>query len=320
MGTLDKALVGNRFGRHFSIPVASSINITSLSNLEIGLTRITMETAPATPGPRMPAQKAFNVSLHLRRPQIVREWGTWTNGKFRRVTGWELGGVGIYDFETDPVVLRDSGMDAVVIYVPRQTLDAYAEEGERTRVDTLQGEEGARDDVLLHWCHCLLPYFSRNCSLSQLALDHHVMLLCAHLSRRYNVARVPEKLMTGGLAIWQQRRAIDMLHSDLKGTLGLQAVALECGLSVSRFAKAFRVSFGMPAHRYLITQRIHVAQVLMRQTRLALTDIALEAGFTDQAAFSRTFSSLVGTTPSAWRREHATAPALAAVPRDGISA
>jgi AraC family transcriptional regulator len=320
MGALDNALVGNRFGRHFSVPVVSSMKIRSLSNLEIGLTRIKLESAPVSPGPRMPAQKAFNVSLHLRRPQIVREWGTWTHGKFHRVTGWDLGGVGIYDFENEPVVLRDCGMDTVVIYVPRDTLDAYAEEGERARVDTLQGEEGVRDDVLLHWCHCVLPNFSRRCGTPQVALDHHVMLLCAHLSRCYNVAQIPEKLMKGGLAIWQQRRAMDMLHSDLKGTLGLHVIARECGLSVSRFAKAFRVSFGLPVHRYLIAERVRVAKVLMRQTRLPLIDIALEAGFTEQAAFSRTFYSVVGTTPSAWRREHATAPDFAAIPGSKLSA
>jgi AraC-like DNA-binding protein len=35
-----------------------------------------------------------------------------------------------------------------------------------------------------------------------------------------------------------------------------------------------------------------------------LVEIAAQAGFSDQAALTRTFANFVGATPAKWRREH----------------
>jgi AraC-like DNA-binding protein len=41
----------------------------------------------------------------------------------------------------------------------------------------------------------------------------------------------------------------------------------------------------------------------MLATQSPLSDIALEAGFLDQASFNRTFRQFVGISPGRWRRE-----------------
>src|SRR6202012_2118636 len=79
-------------------------------------------------------------------------------------------------------------------------------------------------------------------------------------------------------------------------------IARECGLSVSHFARSFKISFGISAHQWLIQQRIENAEELMKQTRMSLMEIALQSGFSDQAAFTRTFERLVGVSPGRWRR------------------
>jgi AraC family transcriptional regulator len=43
---------------------------------------------------------------------------------------------------------------------------------------------------------------------------------------------------------------------------------------------------------------------LLAATDTPLVDVANQAGFADQAAFTRTFSRLVGLSPGRWRREH----------------
>jgi AraC-like DNA-binding protein len=40
------------------------------------------------------------------------------------------------------------------------------------------------------------------------------------------------------------------------------------------------------------------------QTRESLSDIAEQAGFADQAAFTRTFHQIVGVSPGRWRRDY----------------
>jgi AraC-like DNA-binding protein len=72
---------------------------------------------------------------------------------------------------------------------------------------------------------------------------------------------------------------------------------------VSHFARSFKASLGVPAHRWLVLRRIERAKELMLATQSGLSDIALEAGFSDQASFNRTFRQFVGISPGRWRRE-----------------
>jgi len=58
------------------------------------------------------------------------------------------------------------------------------------------------------------------------------------------------------------------------------------------------------AARYVLEQRVKRARQLLMQTDLPLSAIASAVGFYDQGHFSRQFRSLVGTTPSSFRRTH----------------
>jgi AraC family transcriptional regulator len=131
-----------------------------------------------------------------------------------------------------------------------------------------------------------------------------VLMLCSHIVHTYSASRTVPKVYQGGLAPWQTRRVTELLHEHLDGELRLSTLAGACGLSVSHFARSFKVSFGTPVHRYLISQRLETAKDLLLHSNKSLSDIALQVGFSDQAAFSRTFSALVGITPGRWRREN----------------
>jgi AraC-like DNA-binding protein len=111
--------------------------------------------------------------------------------------------------------------------------------------------------------------------------------------------------LKGGLAPWQMRRAVELLHEHLDGDLKLETLAAECRLSVSHFARSFRISFGTSAHHYLTLRRVEIAKFLLSETNSSLVEIAAQTGFSDQAALTRTFANVVGTTPGKWRREHA---------------
>jgi AraC-like DNA-binding protein len=44
----------------------------------------------------------------------------------------------------------------------------------------------------------------------------------------------------------------------------------------------------------------------MSQTSMSLIEIAIQSGFNDQAAFTRTFHQFVGVSPGRWRRRYMT--------------
>lgn len=83
----------------------------------------------------------------------------------------------------------------------------------------------------------------------------------------------------------------------------MQQIAAEFDLSVSYFSRAFRVSTGLPPHQWLLRQRVNTAKQLMTVRDLSLSEIAIASGFANQSHFTRVFSSTVGVSPGAWRRE-----------------
>ena len=99
-------------------------------------------------------------------------------------------------------------------------------------------------------------------------------------------------------------RATELLSENLSGRIRLSELAAECDLSISHFARSFKASFGVSAHRWLVQRRIERAQELLIETYDSLADIADQAGFSDQAAFTRTFHQIVGVSPGRWRRDY----------------
>jgi AraC-like DNA-binding protein len=154
----------------------------------------------------------------------------------------------------------------------------------------------------------MLPFSDGPVHLPRLVIDEMIMMFCAHLTRTYQDRSHPPQIVTGGLAVWQQDRAMELLHEHLDGDIPLADLATECGLSPGRFMRAFKKSFGVPVRRYLLHRRIHAAKSVLLHSDKPLLTVALEVGFTDQPAFNRTFREMVGTSPGHWRRANAPMP------------
>ncbi|MFL5576237.1 MAG: helix-turn-helix domain-containing protein [Gemmatimonadaceae bacterium] len=102
-------------------------------------------------------------------------------------------------------------------------------------------------------------------------------------------------------------RARERVHAEPSRPLSVQSVAAEVGVSPVRLSRAFRRAFGESLGSYHRRLRVREACGRLRDDALSLAEIALAAGFTDQSHFTRVFRRLTGTTPAAFRREHARA-------------
>jgi transcriptional regulator GlxA family with amidase domain len=111
------------------------------------------------------------------------------------------------------------------------------------------------------------------------------------------------KIASGGLAPWQVKLALRLLLGNLGDNLPVARLAGVCGLSPSYFIRAFRVSMGLPPHRWLLHYRIKRAQELLEQTNESIAAISADCGFADQSHLTRVFHDLVGASPAAWRRQ-----------------
>lgn len=78
--------------------------------------------------------------------------------------------------------------------------------------------------------------------------------------------------------------------------LTLEDICAASGLSRSYLIRAFGQRFGLTPHGYLLDQRVQHARAQLRRGR-AIAEVALEAGFADQAHLQRVFKQHLATTP-----------------------
>ncbi|HEV2508828.1 AraC family transcriptional regulator [Bosea sp. (in: a-proteobacteria)] len=104
------------------------------------------------------------------------------------------------------------------------------------------------------------------------------------------------------LSNWQLKAVTDYIGEHAAGTIRLQDLAELVGMSQSHFSHAFKASTGLPPHQWQLKARIERGQRLLAAGDRSLTEIAADAGFSDQAHFTRVFRRMVGETPAAWRR------------------
>jgi AraC-like DNA-binding protein len=94
------------------------------------------------------------------------------------------------------------------------------------------------------------------------------------------------------------RDAIDRAYAE---ALDIPQLAQVAAVSDAHFIRTFRATFGETPHRYLQRRRVERAMFMLRETERSITDICLDVGFNSLGTFSRTFSDIVGKTPTDYR-------------------
>lgn len=112
----------------------------------------------------------------------------------------------------------------------------------------------------------------------------------------------------GGLAPWQKRKVQTYIEVQIEETILVKDLADLVSLSLSHFSRAFKASFGETPRAYITRAKISQARKLMLTTAESLSQIALACGLLDQSHLCRIFRKATGTTPAAWRRNHAVGP------------
>jgi AraC-like DNA-binding protein len=98
-------------------------------------------------------------------------------------------------------------------------------------------------------------------------------------------------------------RAKDRMDAASHEAWPVSRLAEVSGVSEAHFARCFKRAFGIPPHRYLLTRRIEQAVTLLRDTDLAITEIAFATGWESLGTFGRIFRDITGSSPGAMRRE-----------------
>lgn len=157
---------------------------------------------------------------------------------------------------------------------------------------TLDGRALSRMEGLLH---CALEEFEGQQSGWEDVLRGLLTAILVLLSR------ADDTESTGGQDREVMHACIQYIQENLHGPLDLGALQQEYHLSPSTFYRAFRRHTGYNFREYVLQKRVEQACSLLRQTKLPLSQVALQCGFGNYSGFYRIFRDRTGLPPREYR-------------------
>lgn len=131
---------------------------------------------------------------------------------------------------------------------------------------------------------------------SRLAQKPHQVLLLAQ--SRGSEAVQPHPPVSHEVNDERVQRALLIMEQTLANPVPIAAIAAQLGLSVRQLERRFDAALGERPSQLYRTLRLRYARWLLETTTRSITEIAIDAGFSDCAHFSRQFKALHGSSPS----------------------
>ena len=291
---------GRELAKNYGVSDAPAIVARTLQHTAFAATELRVDRPTGELSDPIPPEDAYMICLVLR---DVPDNSYWEDGREYARYFLRAGDTAICDLRRKPLARVDKPLHTLLMYLPQATMNALAEDTDRPGVQNLRFEPGAgfRDDTLKHLGLSLLSALRTPERVNRLFTDRVALALAAHTARVYG-SQDYSRPIRRGLAPWQEKRAKEMILSDLAGQTSLAAIAQACGLSVSHFSRSFRQVTGLTPHAWLLQARVQQAMVLLRRPDEPLASIAAACGFSDQSHFTKVFTRHIGLSPNAWRR------------------
>lgn len=288
-------------GRFVGLNEPRTLSTRFLHLAEIIGTRIRWDGADAGDPVRMEKRDGYLICLQRNDLPSIPYW---VNGAPTPMMPLNRGTFLLLNLNEEHASVTRGNVDCISMYASREALQDFRDEHDLRSAGSLRTANGLAfsDGIIRNLGECIAPAFERPDTASQLFADHVALALLTHLSAFYAEQPSFVRPLRGGLARWQERRAKDLLLSNLDGQIGLEELARTCGLSRSHFARAFKTAVGIAPLRWLAIQRVERAKDLLVNSTLPIDQIAHRCGFADQSHLTRAFQKAVKVTPGAWRR------------------
>ena len=130
-----------------------------------------------------------------------------------------------------------------------------------------------------------------------------ISLLCKSYSESVNIPGTTNKLQHTDECFM---KAISKIHECYYEKLTVTELAKIANLSRSAFVKRFAELCKIPPSEYITKIRLEAAEYLLLNTALSIGEIAFEVGFYDASHLNKTFTTQMGLSPTAYRKEHTT--------------
>lgn len=99
----------------------------------------------------------------------------------------------------------------------------------------------------------------------------------------------------------QVNRAFQFFRNNLSEKITLEEIAKNCGASQYHFIRIFNTYTGETPFNYLRRERVVQGMILLNETEMSVTDIAMSVGFDASSSFNKAFKKILNSNPSEFR-------------------
>lgn len=137
----------------------------------------------------------------------------------------------------------------------------------------------------------------------RLCYDALALHASVHILRKYASIQFKLPSSQGHFRPVHARLIEDYIEQNISKNITLEELANICNASPVQFARKFRAHYGMRPHAYVLNRKVEHACQHLRKDRLALKEIALLSGFSDQSHLNRIFRRYKNVTPAQYRSQ-----------------
>ena len=166
-----------------------------------------------------------------------------------------------------------------------------------------QGKMPIRDHKLQVQAGATLPFIDalyRECLLDGLSDQQRLHALLYIIATSFDA---PVSEQASSLSMQQRQQLAKYVQTHVQYKVQPADLAQHLGYSADYFSRLFKRSYGRSPKRWLMEQRVSMAQYHLRNSNLPMLEVAACCGYDDQNIFSRQFKQVMGCSPTAFRQQ-----------------
>jgi AraC family transcriptional regulator len=212
--------------------------------------------------------------------------------------GWYGNGtVGLTPSGVTHQILWDRPIDLTLVFLNPQFVDQVASEITRRDRITLIPKHITEDQTLTHLGLLLKEELGAEHPTGLLYRESIATALVARLIQHHSASEVITPSAVHKLSAKQLQTLFDHIQAHLDQEIHLTDLARLINFSEYHLCRIFKQSTGFSLYQYVLRQRVTLAQRLLRQTKLRISDIALRCGFSSHSHLTRHFKQMTGVSP-----------------------
>jgi AraC family transcriptional regulator len=192
------------------------------------------------------------------------------------------------------------------LYLPKALFDRLKDDFNLpiAPADSIRLAVGIGDEVIDQIGRSILSELAVETAAGRMYVETASLMLAARLIHKYCDCGSATLTTTDAhpLEHVRLRRVLDYISTNVDDDITLADLARVGGQSPFHFARKFTLAMGVSPKRYVSRMRLDKAMAELAGGRLPLAQIALNAGFSSQASFTRAFRRATSTTPQEYRR------------------